>query len=130
MAAVLTHTGEEWVAHRLAEDANATYDVPMTHIGLGTGVTAEAKTQTALVTEITDGTPARGTVTISVTGSTDTAKYQAAGAAITADTTYAITEAGLFTASSAGVMSIRATFAAVNMSANDTLAVTFTIDPS
>lgn len=131
MAATLVNYGEEWVSERLAgvqgTGTNNVTNNAGTHIGIGTGTTAEAKTQTALTTEV----ESRATTTVTVSGGTGaSAVYSAAGAAITATATRAISEAGLFNASTTGVMFIRATFATINLATNDTLAVTFTIDPS
>lgn len=125
MAAILTYVGEDWVAQRIAGSGALSTNAG-THIGIGTGATAEAKGDTALVTEV----ETRATTTVSVTGSGSTAKYQAVGAAITATGARAIQEAGLFSASTTGSMFIRATFTTINLATNDTLAVTFTIDPS
>ena len=125
MAAVLTNVGEDWVCQRLA-GSGAMSSNNGSHVGIGTGATGETKGDTALVTEV----ETRATTTVSVTGSGATAKYQAAGAAITATTSRAIQEAGLFSASTTGNMYIRATFTTINLATNDTLAVTFTIDPS
>lgn len=96
------------------------------NIGWGTGTTAAAVTQTALVTEAapttgggrTVGTEARTTITQS------NDNYQVTGT-VTAGSTLAITEAGLFDAVSAGNMLIRADFAAVNVVSGDSIAFTF-----
>jgi hypothetical protein len=130
MATVLTNDGEEWVAERIAGTQGAgTNNVATnagTHIGIGTDATAAAKGDTALGTEV----ETRATTTVTVTGTGSSAKYQATGAAITATGARAVTEAGLFSASTTGVMFISADFSVINLATNDTLAVTFTLDPS
>ena len=78
-------SGKEWVAKRMAgQDSN------MTHMAIGTGTTAAAAAQTALVTELE-----RNAMTVSGgTVSTNTIQYAATYAA--GDGTGAITEAGIF----------------------------------
>ena len=78
-------SGKEWVAKRMAgQDSN------MTHMAIGTGTTAAAAAQTALVTELE-----RNAMTVSGgTVSTNTIEYAATYAA--GDGTGAITEAGIF----------------------------------
>lgn len=88
---------------------------------MGTGATAEAATQTALVT---DSGVARvsGTATqVTVTVTNDT--YQVV-ATLTAAGALAITESGLFDASTAGNMLMRALFAAINLAAGDSIQFT------
>jgi hypothetical protein len=95
----------------------------ITHMGLGTDVTVPAAAQTGLIAQI--GT--RGTVSITTPTAT-TIQYSssfAAGAPLAG--TNAITEAGLFTASTAGTMLCRVTFSAINKAPNDTMTVNWTI---
>jgi len=78
-------SGKNWVAKRMAgQDSN------MTHMAIGTGTTAAAASQTALVTELERNalTVAGGTV------SSNTVQYAATYGA--GDGTGAITEAGIF----------------------------------
>lgn len=88
-------------------------------IAVGTGVTAAAATQTALVTEL-----ARGAATYAHTAKTFT--FTTTFAAGTG--TGAITEAGVFNsqAASSGTMFDRVVFSVINKGAADTLQVTFT----
>lgn len=90
----------------------------MSHIAVGTGTTAVAATQTALVTEL----------------ARKAANYQhTAGTKIfTLTTTFnpgeatgAITEAGVCNASSGGTFIDRVTFAVVNKAADDTVTMNF-----
>lgn len=95
-------------------------------IGWGTGATAAAVTQTALVTEAapttgggrTLGTESRQTTTVS----NDT--YQVSGA-VTATSTLTITEAGLFDAASAGNMFMRSDFTGIGVQSGDSITFTF-----
>lgn len=130
MATVLTNNGEEWAAERLSgAQGTGTNNVATnagTHIGAGTGTGGAVKGDTALGTEV--GT--RAATTVTTAGGTGTAaKYQAT-ATWAFDNTRAITEVGLFSASTTGVMFVRSDFAAINGIVGDSIAFTITIDPS
>ena len=93
---------------------------PPKYIGMGTGTTTAAVSQTALVTEVetrATGTESRTTVTQT------NDNYQVQGT-ITATAGRAVTEAGTFDASSSGNMMIRGDFSAVNLSTNDSIQFT------
>lgn len=98
----------------------------MTHMGFGTGTTAAAVGQTTLVTEA--GTRAGVTATnVTVTNTNDAAQYVATFAAGNPATLTAITEAGVFNASTAGTMLCRTTFSAINKDVNDTMTITWKV---
>lgn len=111
-------TGKNYVASRI-KDASAT---AMTHMAIGTGSTAAAASDTALGSE-----SARTTLT-STTVSTNTVVYVDSFGAGTG--TGAITEAGLFNASSGGTMFCRTVFSVVNKGADDSMTITWTITVS
>ena len=93
----------------------------MTHMAVGTGTNAVAAGDTTLQTE-TDRNA------LSVSGgapSTNTVVFIGVWAA--GDGTAAITEAGLFSASSGGTMLARTVFSAVNKGASDVLTITWTV---
>jgi len=93
----------------------------MTHMAVGTGTTSVAAGNTTLVTE-TDRNA------LSVSGgapSANTVVHTAVWAA--GDGTGALTEAGLFSASSGGTMMARTVFSAVNKGASDVLTITWTV---
>ena len=95
----------------------------MNHIAVGTGTTAAAATQTALVTELT-----RKAATYAHTAGTKVFTFEATfdpGQA-----TGAITEAGVFNAASGGSMLDRVVFAVINKGAADTLTQKFTFTMS
>jgi hypothetical protein len=98
----------------------------MTHMAIGTSSTAAAAAQTTLVAETAGARVALDSTTIVTTTVTnDTIQYVATfGAGVG---TAAITEAGLFNASSAGTMLCRTVFAVINKGANDTLVITWKI---
>ncbi len=114
-ANLIVATGKQAIADQLL--AAPTLPKP-THMGIGTGTTAPADGNTALVTEVGARqtiTKARNTNVVTMVGSF--------GAGVG---TGAITEAGIFTAVAAGTMYSRITFAAINKGANDTLELTWT----
>ena len=109
--------GKNWVADRM-NNANTV----MTHMAVGTGSTAAAAGNTALVTE-TD----RNALT-STTVTNNAVAYVATWAA--GDATAALTEAGLFDAASSGDMLARTVFSVVNKGAADSMTITWTITVS
>jgi len=111
--------GKEWVADRMS-DANTV----MTHMAIGTGTTAAAAGDTALGTQLDRNalTTSGGTVS----GATIT--YACTWAA--GDGTGAITEAGIFDASTGGDMLARTVFSVVNKGSADSMTITWTITVS
>lgn len=125
MATVLTNVGEQWVAERMA--GSGTYSaVTGAYIGWGTGAGTAAKGDTTLFTEASE---ARATGTVSVTGSTSTAKWQCVGT-LTADAGKTITNAGVFSAAAAGGLFIHYDFTGVVLALGDSIQFTFTADPA
>jgi hypothetical protein len=118
MGAIVVNTGKSIITNRILGSGTEPKFVAM-----GTGGTAEAATQTALVTEVetrTSGTSSQQTTT--TTGDT----YRVIGT-VTATTTRAITESGLFDASSAGNMFTRALFTVINLANGDSIAFTWSV---
>ena len=109
-------TGLGFIASRM-KDATAT---AMSHMAVGSSNTAAAAAQTALITQI----GSRVTLT-STTVTANQVVYVASFAAGVG--TGAITEAGIFNASTAGTMLCRTVFAVVNKDVNDTLQITWPI---
>ncbi len=95
----------------------------MSHIAVGTGTTAAAAGNTALVTEIL-----RKAATFSHTAGTKVFQFEATFNA--GEATGAITEAGVLNAASAGAMLDRVVFAVINKGADDTLTQRFTFTMS
>jgi len=120
-ATVFTNAGASIVTNRMIQAGTAPKN-----IGWGTGATAPAVTDTALGAEAapttsggrTVGTESRATTTVA----NDT--YQVVGA-VTATSTVAITEGGLFDAVSAGNLLLHAVFAALNLVSGDSVTFTF-----
>ena len=115
--------GKAFIAQSMQKTTTNT-PTAMTHMGIGTGTVAAAVTDTTLGTEI--GT--RQTVTATnttVTVTNDTAQYVATfGAGVG---TGAITEAGVFNASTAGTMLCRTVFSVINKGANDSMTITWRV---
>jgi len=109
--------GKSFIASRM-KDATAT---AMTHMEVGTSSTAAAVGDTALVAAVASS---RVTLT-STTVTTNSVAYVASFPAGTG--TGALTEAGLFNASSAGTMLCRTVFSVINKGAADTLGITWTV---
>lgn len=107
--------GKNFIASRI-KDATAT---AMSHMAIGSGTTAAAAGDTTLGTELGR---------VALTSTTVTANAVAYVATFPAGTgTGAITEAGLFNASSAGTMLCRTVFSVINKGAADTLGITWTV---
>ena len=108
-------SGKDFIAERM-KDATTT---AMSHMAIGTGSTAAAAGDTALGSEVGR---------VALTSTTVTANAVAYVATFGAGTgTGAITEAGLFNASSSGDMLCRTVFSVINKGAADTLGITWTV---
>jgi len=117
---LMVDVGEAHIADQLAstpgEDA-------MSHMGIGTGTTAPTSANTALENEID-----RNALTSRSQGAGgDDNDVIYVGDWAAGDGTGAITEAGILNSSAAGSLLARATFAAINKGASDTLAITWTV---
>lgn len=110
--------GKGYVASRM-KDTSAT---AMSHMAIGTGSTAAAAGNTAL------GSESARTALTSTTVSGADIVYVDTFAAGTG--TGAITEAGIFNASSGGTMLCRTVFSVVNKGANDAMTITWTVTVS
>ena len=110
--------GKGYVASRM-KDASAT---AMSHMAIGTGSTAAAAGNTALGNQ---------SARVSLTSTTVTGADVVYVATFPAGTgTAAITEAGIFNASSSGTMLCRTVFSVVNKGASDSMTITWTVTVS
>ena len=109
--------GKNWVAQRMNN-----VNTVMTHMAVGTGTTQALSAQTALVSENDRNSLTSTTVT------NNTIIYVATWAA--GDATAALTEAGVFDASSGGDMLCRTVFTVVNKASADSMTITWTITVS
>ena len=114
-ANLVVTTGKNFTASRMVGVA----DNIMSHMAVGAGTTAAAVGDTTLGSELGRVALTAGTATNNVV--TYTATFGAGTG------TGAVTEAGIFNASSAGTMLCRVVFAVVNKGANDTIAITWTV---
>ena len=116
---LVVNKGLEYIASR-KKDASKSV---MSHMGLGSGTTAAAASQTDLVT-LLGSREALDSTTIS---GSNNEKVVYVSAFEAGDATGAVTEAGIFNAASGGDMLCRTVFSVVNKAADDTMSVTWTI---
>ena len=120
---LVTTAGKGLIASRLASAS----DGVVTHMAIGTGTTAAAAGDTALVTEVTRQAVDTSGGTVSTNTITYTRTFAADDPDITAPATTAVTAAGLFTASSSGTMLARTVFAVVNKGEADSMTISWVI---
>jgi len=113
---LVVNTGLAYIASRM-KDATAT---AMTHMGLGSGSTAAAAGDTDLGS-LLGSREALDSTTVTSNAIEYVASFEAG------DATGAVTEAGIFNASTGGTMLCRTVFSVVNKGASDTMTVTWTI---
>ena len=113
---LVVDTGLAFIASRM-KDTTAT---AMTHMAVGSGSTATAGGNTALGTQV----GSRVSLTSTTVTSNSTAYVATFGAGVG---TGALTEAGIFNASTSGTMLCRTVFAVINKGASDTMTITWTI---
>lgn len=116
MSVVFTDTGE----NKVADILDGTVAVPTYYIGQGTGTTDAAKGDTALETASAESRSA-------ATLSQPSANINRFVATIVATGTRAITEAGLFDASTTGILIIRGVFSAINVVTSDSIEFTINL---
>jgi hypothetical protein len=120
---LIVDTGFEGVAYRIApHDGSVTPSDPWNFIAIGTGNTAPALGDTALVSELDRKNDIQAEYT---TTSGKQLKLQVSFGP--GEGTGNIAESGMFNAGSGGDMLARQTFAAISKGASDTLTVTWTI---
>jgi hypothetical protein len=95
------------------------------YIAIGTGTTSPSASDTALGNEVARASATVGRTTTNVTN--DTATWSAT---FNFTASYAITEAGIFNASSGGTMLARQTFSAVNVVSGDSLTINWKVTVS
>ena len=110
-------SGKVWVAQRMNN-----VNTVMTHQAIGTGTATAVVANTTLATEL---------VRVALTSTTVTANAIAYVATYASGTgTGAITEAGMFDASSGGDMLCRTVFSVINKGADDSMTITWTVTVS
>ena len=116
-------TGKTFIAAAILKTTTNS-PAAMSHMELGTGTTAAAAGDTALQTAISGSRTALSSATSAANVTTYVASF---GAGVG---TGAVTEAGIFNASSAGTMLCRTVFSVVNKGANDAMTITWAITVS
>lgn len=111
--------GLTFIASRMAGTAKAV----MSHMALGSGTTAAAAGNTALETQVGSRVALDSTTP-------NTTSIQYVATFLPAVSTGAITEAGIFNASTGSDMLCRTVFPVVNKQAGDTIVITWTISLS
>lgn len=118
---LVVQVGKNYIANRMVDAATTV----MSHMELGLGNTTPVNGDSALQTPIGGSRQAfSGAPSVSTNTITYTASF---GAGIG---TGAITEAGIFNASSAGIMLCRTVFSVVNKAAGDTINISWTVTVS
>ena len=113
--------GKGYVASRMKSDVSGGSAI-MSHMAIGSGSTSAAAGDTALGSQL-------GRVALTSSGiSGAVLTYTASFAAGTG--TGAVTEAGLFNASSSGTMLCRTVFSVVNKGSSDSMTITWTVTVS
>ena len=116
---LVVNKGLEYIASRMKDASKSV----MSHMGLGSGTTAAAASQTDLVT-LLGSREALDSTTIS---GSNNEKVVYVSSFEAGDATGAVTEAGIFNAASGGDMLCRTVFSVVNKAADDTMSITLTI---
>jgi hypothetical protein len=119
MATLLVNTGKAVVTNRVKNGATGATEP--NYVAWGTGAGTTALTDTTLFTET--GTRTAGTSTQQTTTTTNDT-YQVVGT-LTAGSTLAITNAGLFDASTVGNLFVKGDFSTVNLNSGDSIQFTF-----
>jgi len=104
----------------ICDRMEGTSEAVMSHMALGSGTTAAAAGDTDLGS-ILGSREALDSTTVSTNTITYLSSFEAG------DATGAVTEAGIFNASTSGTMLCRVVFAAINKAADDTMSVTWVI---
>lgn len=115
---LIVDTGLNFICDRMKDDETA-----MTHMALGSGSTAAAAGDTTLGSQL-GSREALDSSTVTNNQIVYVASFEAG------DATGAVTEAGIFNASTGGTMLCRTVFSVVNKAADDTLSVTWSIQLS
>jgi hypothetical protein len=115
---LIVDTGLNFICDRMKDDETA-----MTHMALGSGSTAAAAGNTALESQL-GSREALDSSTVTNNQIVYVSSFEAG------DATGAVTEAGIFNASSGGTMLCRTVFAVVNKASDDSLSITWQINLS
>jgi len=115
---LVVNTGLNFISARMKETGRPN---EMSHMEVGTSTTVAAAGDTTLAAAVSGSRVALDSTTVS----TNTVQYVASFPAGTG--TGALTEAGIFNASSSGTMLCRTVFSVINKAADDSMTITWTI---
>lgn len=119
---LVVNVGLQHIASRM----NGNTAAVVSHVAIGSGTTAAAANQTALVSELHRNSATRTIVTQTI--SNDSIQMQVVFSP--GEGTGSITEAGIFNAASAGTMLARTVFTAIPKGAADTITITWKVKVS
>jgi hypothetical protein len=117
---IVVSDGKDFVASRMKD----TTDSAMSHMAIGTGSTAAAASDSALGSELSGSRTALTSTTVTDNDIVYVATFGAGTG------TGAVTEAGIFNASSGGTMLCRTVFSVVNKGSADSMTITWTVTVS
>ena len=122
-ATVVTNIGKAILADRVRASP-ATYTNEPKFVGMGVGATGAARTAAVGDTALSTAVESRTSGTESTVTTTNTGDTNQVTGTVTASTTRAVDEMGVFDASSSGNMYVSATFSVINLSNGDSIAFT------
>jgi hypothetical protein len=118
---LVVDVGLAYIAKRMKD---ATVDV-MSHMAVGSGTTAAAEGDTALGSQLSSRVSLDSTTVVTTSSTDDSVQYVATFGA--GQSTGAVTEAGIFNASTGGVLLCRTVFPVINKGELDTLVITWKV---
>jgi hypothetical protein len=118
---LVVSSGVAFILNRLKD--NVTYATGMSHMEVGTSATVTASTQAALA----GATGTRVVTSSSITATTASGTISYSATFGTGVSSGPLTEAGIFNASTGGIMLCRTVFPVINKGTNDTMTITWAI---
>lgn len=118
---LVVDVGLAYIAKRMKD---ATVDV-MSHMAVGSGNTAAAEEDAALGSQLSSRVALDSTTVVTTSSTDDSVQYVATFGA--GQSTGAVTEAGIFNASTSGVLLCRTVFPVINKGELDTLVITWKV---
>lgn len=124
---LVTNAGLAGAAGRLMGSGSP---AAFTYIGVGTGSTAASASDTALQTELATAGLSRANGTVSLVTTTVTNDTAQTTNTFSVTGSEAVTESGVFNASSSGTLLCRQVFSAINVVSGDSLTITWKVQMS
>ena len=120
---LVVNVGLSWISSRMLDNTSQV----VSHMGVGTSSTATAAAQTTLIAEAGTRAAISAATCVTTNVANDAVQYVATFDANNPVGLTAITEAGLFNASTGGSMIARTVFPVINKDVDDSLAITWKI---